>query len=130
MNEEELETDTWLDLEAAVRAVKQGNGEAVSCWVDQLEDLYLKTWSEYENLSVLEEEVSREAVLGHLFLRQGMAFWLEALASLRDFVLLPSRELEEKVWESAESGQRLLIAIQKFELESRMQAEIRIANWN
>ena len=130
LSEDQLKTETWLDLKAAVQAVWQGAGEEVSDWVDHMEAFYLNAWSGYESLNVMEEEVTRESVLGHLFLCEGTEFWLEALACLRDFVEQPSRQLETELWELAEDGQRLLIALQMFEMENRSHGEITIKSWN
>ena len=124
----QLETPLWLDLWAALEAVAMGRTRAVSRWVELAEESFLSVWEEYEAGDLLESEITAESVLGHLLLREGIEDWLDALALLRDGLECSDIHRDD-ILRLAESGQRLLIAVQLFEEESTDCASQFFAAW-
>ncbi len=127
---ERLVTESWLGLKTAVETARAGHGHAVIHWIDRMEALCLQTWNDYQSLKLLQEEITRESVLGHLFLQEGLEHWLEALATLREYCAMPKVAVEQKVWEKAEEGQRLLLALQMVEVEQRWVRGSTRTSWN
>lgn len=124
----QLETPLWTDLGLALEAVSAGRKQAVLRWVDLAEESFISVWEGYESGDVLESEITAESVLGHTLLSEGIENWLDALALLRDGLECGTIERDE-ILELAESGQRLLIAVQLFEEESTDCASQFFAAW-
>lgn len=122
----QLDSEHWNDLHLALDAAAAGRQAAVLRWIDVVEETFLKSWDSYEQSSVLESEVTRESVVGHLLFLEGVEGWLEALAQFRDSVHRPDRSA---ILSRAEQGQRLLIAVQELSREEDVTTRF-LAAWS
>jgi hypothetical protein len=113
----QLQTTLWSDLHRALAAVESGRHQVVSRWIDLVENRMLARWDDYENLELLDEEVTCESVAGHHILCDGLEGWLCALAELRHG-LGTGFVNRQGVLESAEIGQRLLVTLENVQKES------------
>lgn len=126
LSDEELDTDLWYDLYDAVEALEEGDRESTLAWSQEVFTQFMGVWQDYEsNTPVFDEEITQESILGHKFLKEGLAFWLEALQELQSV----SPDLDQ-VWEKAENGQRLLVAVQILEEELSNLKQRYFVNWN
>lgn len=129
LSQEELLTETWLELHQAVEAAHMGNVKLAQEWVTDLSELYLDVWKGYETTTVLEAEITQESALGHQFLQGGVESWLEALAAFQSELESASPDYS-RVFEPAEWGQRLLLVVQAIEEENRRNAEFYFSHLN
>ncbi len=125
---EDLETETWIDLQEALELLQQGDVESTESWLEETTANLIAVWHEYENLSILDEEITCETVLGHRFLRDGVEFWLEALDLLKEG--LTENFDSQTILDRARQGQRRLVLLQIIEEENALARERYFANWN
>lgn len=105
-------TENYERLERAVNAFLEG-GEEAAFWdtIDSLSTGIESAHAQYSSTHILPKEVTLESQVVHKLLCEGIEIWKAALDSLRDG--------EEPDWDwlmqTAEEGNRLLIAVQIFE---------------
>lgn len=124
----QLDGRLWRDLHKAIEAASSGRTGAAARWVDAVEEHFLNIWDGYEDSDIWASEITAESVLGHLLLREGVEAWLSALCHFRTG--LKKGQLDQcLVLEEAEFGQRLLVAVQLREAESRDSVSNFLAAW-
>jgi len=114
---EELRTETWVHFERACQMVERGDGKVLIRWVDKKVKEVRAVWSDYSRLPVSAGEITMESEMCHRFLKHGTECWVKALLGLRAKILVGGSC--DNVLKCAEEGQRLLLAVQKFEAEQR-----------
>lgn len=129
LTEEDLDSETWQEFAWALDALTEQDWETARDWVEEMADLYIGVWNEYEDMSILPSEVTQESVLGHKYLKQGVAHWLQALQLIQDGIDKGRLDLC-RIKGEAESGQRLLLTVQIMEQEQQNNEKFYFANWN
>lgn len=103
------ESVSTRELELAFRALRLGRWELVEDWLPEIEGRFLEAAEEYEALTIVENEVTAESVLGHRLLVEGIDGWLEALALLREG--LESTIDESEIRQIAHQAQKKLLFV-------------------
>lgn len=109
----ELGSPFWMDLHEALEAAEKGEVTSVECWLDEVEETFLRSLDTYESGDLIEEEISQESVLCHRFLIEGAECWLGALSEFRESL---GKELDRtEILARAGQGQRLLVLVKQIE---------------
>jgi hypothetical protein len=124
----QLQSTLWSDLHRALEAFESGRRQVVSRWIELVEQKLLNQWEDYEDLDLLEEEITVESIAGHHILCDGVEGWLCALTELR-YGLATGHLNRQGVLESAEMGQRLLVALEVIQKESASPLEWLVEAW-
>ena len=109
--EERWNTETYQNFATAIADFLSGGGEE-TLWsvVDPIEELLNQSEDNYNDTQILAKEVTLESVVVHKLLVEGTALWRQAVDELK--------ESDEPDWEfaleSAQQGNRLLVAVQIF----------------
>ena len=114
--EADLHTELWEDFHDALACFAEGDADSVHEWLDEQESIFLAAWEQYEDLSIVSTEITKESVLCHLYLRDGVENWLEAMAGLRES-LESKVSVSQEVLQFARIGQGYLIAVQMLETQ-------------
>lgn len=109
LRDSQWQTDTWHDLLEAVDLRDEGNLEDLRPWYVETLTNFEKVRRHCEMQPPESDVITCESDLARLFLQEGTAEWLKALALLR------SSAAAEAVLTSAEAGQRLLATVQILE---------------
>lgn len=121
LSEEEWCTESYLKLERGIHAFLDGNPDLLEEVVEEMETVLDEAWNPYSNTPLGDSEITAETVVGHTLLTQGVHEWIQAL----DFVRAATEEADpdwQSALDAAQLGNRLLIAVQKF--NQRLQSQV------
>lgn len=114
MDEARWSTELYQEFERSIEKFLEG-GEEAAFWetIEEIEGIVTTASDSYRQTEILPKEVTMESTTVHNLLCEGIGLWQAALEALRD-----EETDEEPNWdwvqEAAESGNRLLVAVQIF----------------
>ncbi|MCA9778700.1 MAG: hypothetical protein KC800_18355 [Candidatus Eremiobacteraeota bacterium] len=98
-------------LDEGIQYFVDGFPERLEQALAELDQLLVSAWEPYAGMSVTEEEVTAETVVGHRLLKEGFDQWFKALDEAE---LAAGQEgCFEQALSLAEEGNRLLVAFQQ-----------------
>ena len=98
-------------LDQGIQEYLHGRLEQLEQVLSELDQLLNEAWEPYASLSVTEEEITAETVVGHRVLREGFDFWFKALDETE--LAVNEEGCFEQALSLAEEGSRLLVAMQR-----------------